>query len=132
MVVSREKLEDVIYQILKDKVDSLFGIQEQTNEDELVGMLLNPEKEGYSWSWAGLFAEVVEELYGRKVFAWPLAESWDLLLTEDDKFLDALSLTVSAPYLGFDELVNAVEELLKEAERKRILKKNKIKELNYL
>jgi len=122
MVVSREKLEDVIFQILKDKVDSLFGIQEQTNEDELVELLLDPEREGYSWSWADLFVEVVKELYGRKVFAWPLAESWDLLLTEDDKFLDILSLTTSAPYLGFDELVGAVEEMLKEAERKGIFK----------
>jgi len=121
--MDREKLKETLKEILQEiaeswriRIDSL---------DELTEKLLDPEGEGYSWTWAEIFQIAINKVYGEDIKVWPLAESWDFLLTTDDeRVLGVLShadTIAPAPYLGFDDLVKSVEEMFKLGEERGYL-----------
>ena len=58
--------------------------------------------------------ELFRQLSGQKLWFYPLAESWDLIMIDGDtkKMVGIAYIEGIAPYLGFDKLVQAVERTL--------------------
>jgi hypothetical protein len=109
------ELEKVLKEVIERRADDLWEIQlTDKNIDEIVEDLLTPDKEGYAWEWAEIVEDVVNEVTGQQVRCWPLAESWDILFTEGDKFLGTAVIDTGAPYLDFKTLLAGVKKAVEE------------------
>ncbi len=110
-MVGTGKVEEILKREVEREYDDVLGKKPESLE-QAVEILFDPSNEGYSTSYANVVEATIREITGRPVTCWPLAECWDLLLTENGQFLGVAEVRDGAPYLCFDYLVGAVKKAL--------------------
>ena len=116
-MVGVEKIEEILKEEVEKEYDEVFLGEKPESLEQAVEILFDPSNEGYSTSYANVVEATIRKITGRPILCWPLAECWDLLLTEKDRFLGvARVIEGGAPYCGFDRLVKAVKEVLEKLE----------------
>jgi len=110
-MVGTGKVEEILKRKVERECDDVLG-KKPENLEQAVEILFDPSNEGYSTSYANVVEATIREITGRPISCWSLAESWDLLLTENGQFLGVAEVRDGAPYLCFDYLVGAVKKAL--------------------